>query len=135
MKLKPIKRKVEVMTEPTPKPQQTKERTKKPNTLPDDAYHPIYPPVRWLVRIGESHKGDPFKQYMEVAVKRNDADNGLPYLYISMYQESEFYTGYLKGKTNCIPVSEIPTLAGHLKDLYNEAQKDGLVKEFKAEEE
>jgi len=127
MKLKPVKRKVQV---PPPEPPK-QERKKTKNTLPSDEYKPIYEPVRFKVREVPSRK-DPdskVKQYVEVSVKRNDSDNGLPYMWMTLYQESDFYTGYLKGKTVYLPVKEVPTLLEHLEDLLDQCERDGLLGE------
>ena len=124
MKLKPVKRNT------TPAPAPKKQETPKQKLPPDD-YKPIYPPVRFLVREVPSRK-DPeslVRQYLEVSVKRSDNDLGLPYLWISMYQESEFYTGYLKGKTTYLPLRHVNDLMEHISDVYEQCEKDGLLEE------
>lgn len=119
MKLRPVKRKVET---PPPEP---KKREKTKSTLPADEYRPEFPPIRFLVREEPSRK-DPeqtVKQYLELSVKRYNDEVGLPYVWISMYQESDFYTGYLKGKTTYLPLSELDTLRDHLDEIAEMCEK------------
>lgn len=128
MKLRPVKRKVEAPPPPPPK----KERKKSKNTLPSDEYKPIYEPIRFLVSDKASNK-DPekrVKHYLEVKIVRSNDEFGLPMCQISTYQESEFYTGYLKGKSITLPVSEIATLTETLSDLEDQCARDGLTEEF-----
>ena len=105
MILKPIKK----MSLSTPEPKETPKKTKKENKLPPDIYEPMFEPIRILVRETKSSK-DPtkeVKQYLELSVKRFDDDEGLPFVWVQMYQESEFYTGYMKGKTVYLPCSVV----------------------------
>lgn len=120
MKLRPVKRKVEA-----PPPPEPKKREKSKSTLPSDEYKPEFPPIRFLVREEPSRK-DPEKvvrQYLELSVKRYNDQDGLPYVWISMYQESEFYTGYLKGKTTYLPLTELDTLREHLDEIAEMCEK------------
>lgn len=127
MKLKPVKRKI-----PQPTPEETpKVREKKPNKLPSDEYRPLLEPVRFLVRETTSYK-DPtkvIKQYIEVTVKRFDSDDelGLPHICMQMYQESEFYTGYLKGKSIYLPLESGYDLLEHLEDIFEQCEDKGLI--------
>lgn len=124
MKLKPVKRKV------TPLPVVQKEEEKKPITrkkssLPSDEYKPIFEPIRFLVREEPSRK-DPtkvVKQYLELSVKRYNDELGLPYVWCAMYQESEFYTGYLKGHTVYLPLEMLEDLIERLNTLSEECDK------------
>lgn len=131
MRLRPVKRKRVVLTQPSPDPPApapAKKREKKPNTLPPDEYKPEFEPIRFLVREEPSRK-DPAKvvrQYLELSVKRYNDDDGLPYLWCQMYQESEFYTGYLKGKTIYLPLTELDTLRDHLDEIANECELRGI---------
>lgn len=126
MKLKPVikkelKNKVEQVKE-TPK--KTKNSTKKA-TLPPDEYKPMFDPTRILVKDAPSAK-DPtkrVKQYLELSVKRFDDDEALPHVWVSMYQESDFYTGYLKGKTIYLPLEMLYDLIDGLNDLSEECDK------------
>lgn len=124
MKLKPVKRKVEA---PTPEPKQ--ERKQKSESLPKDEYRPMFPPIRFLVRE-EPSKKDPtkvVKQYLELSVKRYDDDAAQPYVWCTMYQESEFYTGYLKGKTVYLPLEMLYDLIDNLTELSDECDKRNIV--------
>lgn len=128
MKLKPVKRNLP----PVPATPEKKERKKTQNTLPSDEYKPMYEPVRFLVSDKPSHK-DPdtrVKHYLEVKVIRSNDEEGLPMCQISTYQESDFYTGYLKGKSITLPVSEIASLTDTLGDIEDQCERDGLMKEF-----
>lgn len=120
MKLKPVKRKIE-----TPAPEPKQERKQKRESLPKDEYAPMFPPIRFLVREEPSRK-DPtkvVKQYLELSVKRYDDDAAQPYVWITMYQESEFYTGYLKGKTIYLPLEMLYDLIDNLTELSDECDK------------
>lgn len=122
MKLKPVKRKVEA-----PAPEEKKPRTKK-ETLPKDEYKPMFEPIRFLVREEPSRK-DPtkvVKQYLELSVKRYDDDAAQPYVWCTMYQESEFYTGYLKGKTIYLPLEMLYDLIDNLTELSDECDKRNI---------
>ncbi len=122
MKLKPVKRKVEV-----PASEEKKPRTKK-ETLPKDEYKPMFEPIRFLVREEPSRK-DPtkvVKQYLELSVKRYDDDAAQPYVWCTMYQESEFYTGYLKGKTIYLPLEMLYDLIDNLTELSDECDKRNI---------
>lgn len=123
MKLKPVKRKVEALA---PEPKQ--ERKQKRESLPKDEYHPMFPPIRFLVRE-EPSKKDPskvVKQYLELSVKRYDDDAAQPYVWCTMYQESEFYTGYLKGKTIYLPLEMLYDLIDNLTELSDECDKRNI---------
>ena len=115
--LKPVKQEVE------PPKKQTKKREK--NTLPSDEYQPMFTPIRFLVRETYSSKnGSKVKQYLELSVKRfGDDDENAPMVYIQMYQESEFYTGYLKGKTVHFPLEMLYDVIDSLNDLSEECDK------------
>ena len=106
-------------------PKRKAPRKKSENTLPSDEYKPMFPPMRFLVRETRSYK-DPskvVKQYIELSVKRFDDDEALPMVYIQMYQESEFYTGYLKGKTVYFPLEMLYDVIDSLNDLSEECDK------------
>lgn len=123
MKLKPVKRKIE-----TPAPELKQERKQKRESLPKDEYTPMFPPIRFLVRE-EPSKKDPtkvVKQYLELSVKRYDDDAAQPYVWCTMYQESEFYTGYLKGKTIYLPLEMLYDLIDNLTELGDECDKRNI---------
>ena len=127
MRLKPVIKKLprtEEQVVETPK----KNTKKQGNTLPPDEYYPMFEPMRFLVRETVSHK-DPtkvIKQYLEISVKRFDDDDALPHVWIQMYQESDFYTGYLKGKTVYLPVEALYDLIDNLNDLAEECYNRGI---------
>ena len=125
MKLKPVIRKELNKTEP----QEPKKRTKKENDLPPADYSPMFPPMRFLVRETPSTKDATkvVKQYLELSVKRyDDDDENAPMVYIQMYQESDFYTGYLKGKTVYLPLEMLYDLIDNLSDLSEECDKRNI---------
>lgn len=130
MKLKPVIKKEfkqAVQQQETPK-KTTPARKKQENTLPPDEYKPMFPPKRLLVKEVPSHK-DPTKmvrQYLELSVKRFDDDEAMPHVWVQMYQESEFYTGYLKGKTVYLPLEMLYDLIDGLTDLSEECDKRGI---------
>ena len=126
MKLKPVIKKelyVEQQKEET-----TKKSNKRENKLPEDVYKPMFEPVRLLVKESPSHK-DPtvtVKQYLELSVKRFDDDEAMPFVWVQMYQESDFYTGYLKGKTVYLPLEMLYDFIEGLKDLSDECEERGI---------
>lgn len=124
MKLKPtIKGMKHLQKQEEPQKKTTKKG--KGNTLPSDEYKPMFPPIRFLVRETGSYK-DPtkvVKQYIELSVKRFNDDEAIPMVYISMYQESDFYTGYLKGKTVHFPLEMLYDMIDNLTDLSEECDK------------
>lgn len=134
MKLKPIKKKTlkrpEQQKPETPKETPKKKtRKKSENSLPPDIYHPMFEPTRILVRETPSTK-DPskwVKQYLELSVKRyGDDEENQPMVYVQMYQESEFYTGYLKGKTIYLPLEMLYDFIDGLNDLSEECDKRNI---------
>ena len=122
MKLKPVKKLQKPEQQVQPEPKKTK---KQENKLPSDEYRPMFEPIRMLVKETPSHK-DPtkvVKQYLELSVKRFDDDEALPHVWVQMYQESEFYTGYLKGKTIYLPLEMLYDFIDGLNDLSEECDK------------
>lgn len=103
-----------------------KARKKSENSLPSDEYKPMFEPMRMLVRETPSTK-DPtkwVKQYLELSVKRyGDDDENAPMVYVQMYQESDFYTGYLKGKTIYLPLEMLYDLIDGLTELSEECDR------------
>ena len=95
MKLKPIKKKL-VVEEEVKEP---KKKKSSGNKLPSDQYKPLLPPKRILVReFPQKNTAKMGKMYVEISVKRYGEDEvNAPEVYIQMYQESDFYTGYRKG--------------------------------------
>ena len=107
--------------------EETKKTTKKKqeNKLPPDVYYPMFDPIRILVRETPSNKDSSkmVKQYLELSVKRYDDDEALPFVWVQMYQESDFYTGYLKGKTIYLPLEMLYDFIDALNDLSEEADR------------
>lgn len=130
MRLKPVikkelKQKIEQQVKETPKKTTTK-KTKKENKLPSDEYRPMFDPIRLLVRETPSMKepSKVIKQYLELSIKRfGEDDENQPMVYVQMYQESEFYTGYLKGKTVYLPLEMLYDFIDGLNDLSEECDK------------
>lgn len=128
MKLKPvIKKELKEAFNQQQQEEETPKKTskKKENKLPPDGYRPMFEPTRILVRETPSTKDctKMVKQYLELSVKRYDDDEALPFVWIQMYQESEFYTGYLKGKTVYLPLEMLYDLIDGLNDLSEECDK------------
>lgn len=108
-----------------------KQETKKPEKKEKqdkfiDEYKPMFPPIRFLSREFLNSKGDTVKQYLELTVKRFDDDYALPFLWITMYQESPFYTGYLKGKTVYLPLDNFNDLISNLDEIKKIAEDKKL---------
>lgn len=125
MKLKPVKKLAPVQQEETPK---KTTRKKSENNLPPDVYAPMFEPTRILVKESPSHKDESkvVKQYLELSVKRFDDDEASPFVWVQMYQESDFYTGYLKGKTIYLPLEMIYDFIDSLTDLSEECDRRGI---------
>ena len=125
MKLK-VKKKLSLKV-----PEKKKDTTKKSgsstkkNTLPPDQYQPMFEPMRVLVRETPSTKGDGMvRQYIEVSVKRfGDDEVNKPNVYIQMYQESDFYTGYMKGKCVYLPLESLEEVISLMTSLSEECDK------------
>lgn len=109
-------------------PKEEKKRKSKENKLPSDEYKPIFEPIRFLVRETASSKDHTkvIKQYLEISVKRFNDELGLPYLWLQMYQESDFYTGYLSGKSVYLPVEMMYDLIENLQSVDEECEKRGI---------
>ena len=125
MKLKPIIKKIQPVVQEEPPKKEPANRKKQENKLPPDEYKPMFPPTKILVRETYSSKEPTkvIKQYLELSVKRFNDDEGLPFVWVQMYQESEFYTGYLKGKTVYLPLEMLYDLIDGLTDLSDECDK------------
>lgn len=98
MKLKPIKKKL-VVDEPKEEVKEPKKKSSSGNKLPSDSYKPLLPPKRILVReFPQKNTTNMGKLYVEISVKRYGEDEvNAPEVYLQMYQETDFYTGYRKG--------------------------------------
>ena len=128
MKLKPVIKK-ELKKVQHQEVTERKPKQKKENKLPPDVYAPMFPPIRILVRERPSST-DPtktVKQYLEMSVKRYEDDlENSPSVYVQMYQESDFYTGYLKGKTIYLPLEMLYDFIDSLTDLSEECEKRNI---------
>lgn len=106
-----------------------KQRKSNKNSLPPDTYNPMFKPTKFLVREYPG-KNDPtkiVKQYLEISVKRfGDDDENAPMVYIQMYQESEKYTGYLKGKTVYLPLEMLYDLIDGLTEVSEECDRRNI---------
>ena len=126
MKLKKVKNVKKLSATPATTEEKKPRKSNKKNTLPKEGYTPIFEPHRFLVRETASYKdGSTIKQYLEVSVKRIDDDNtdeATPYVWIQMYQESNFYTGYLRGKSVYFPVKALTTLIDILRRVKVESK-------------
>lgn len=126
MRLKPtqkglaLKRTLALEEEEKPK------RKKKPNRLPPDEYKPLLPPKRLLVRESETPSHHT-KQYVEFSVKRYCGDLvNAPEVYLQGYQESDFYTGYMKGKCIHFPLEMLYDIMDQLTELSEECDKNHI---------
>ena len=124
MKLKPVIKK-ELKKEVEQQKAETPKKNKKDNKLPPDVYKPMFEPIRILVRETPSTKDitKMVRQYIELSVKRFDDDAAQPFVWIQMYQESDFYTGYLKGKTVHFPLEMLFDIMDGLNDLCEECDR------------
>lgn len=112
----------------TEKEEPKKQRKSQENKLPPDEYQPMFEPIRFLVKETPSRKNPTqmVKQYLEISVKRYDDDEALPFVWLQMYQESEFYTGYLKGKSVYLPLEMLYDLMEHLQTIDEECERLGI---------
>ena len=90
MKLK-AKKKLVINKEPEEKKEVKK--SKRDNTLPSDAYKPLIPPKRILVReFPQKNSAKMGKLYLEISVKRYGEDiENAPEVYLLMSQATVFY--------------------------------------------
>lgn len=120
MKLKPKKRESRVEFQEVK--EEVKPRKKSENKLPPDEYPELVQKKRILVR-----QADDFRQYLEITVKRFDGDDeNAPFVQITMAQESERYTGRLKGKTIYLPVGSVMDLIDSLSDTLDECEEKDI---------
>ena len=120
MKLKPIKKKLVVEEEV----KETKKKKSSGNKLPSDQYNPLLPPKRILVReFPQKNTAKMGKMYVEISVKRYGEDEvNAPEVYIQMYQESDFYTGYRKGGSH-FPLELLYDIMDLLSELSEECDE------------
>ena len=123
MKLKPIKKKL-VVEEPKEEVKEPKKKKSSGNKLPSDQYKPLLPPKRILVReFPQKNTAKMGKLYVEISVKRYGEDEvNAPEVYIQMYQESDFYTGYRKGGSH-FPLELLYDIMDLLSELSEECDE------------
>lgn len=123
MKLKPIKKKL-VIEEPKEEVKEPKKKKSSGNKLPSDSYKPLLPPKRILVReFQQKNTAKMGKLYVEISVKRYGEDEvNAPEVYLQMYQESEFYTGYRKGGSH-FPLESLYDIMDLLSELSEECDE------------
>ena len=123
MKLKPIKKKL-VVEEPKEEVKEPKKKKSSGNKLPSDQYKPLLPPKRILVReFPQKNTAKMGKMYVEISVKRYGEDEvNAPEVYIQMYQESDFYTGYRKGGSH-FPLELLYDIMDLLSELSEECDE------------
>ena len=123
MKLKPIKKKL-VVEEPMEEVKEPKKKKSSGNKLPSDSYKPLLPPKRILVReFKQKNTSKMGKLYVEISVKRYGEDDvNAPEVYLQMYQETDFYTGYRKGGSH-FPLELLYDIMDLLSELSEECDK------------
>ena len=126
MKLKPIKKKL-VVDEPKEEVKEPKKKKSSGNKLPSDSYKPLLPPKRILVReFPQKNTNKMGKLYVEISVKRYGEDEvNAPEVYLQMYQESEFYTGYRKGGSH-FPLESLYDIIDLLSELSEECDEHNI---------
>lgn len=125
MKLKPVKRKLSAMYE-EPVKEEPKKRGKKKKAEAEDEYQPMFEPIRILVRDYTTESGNRNKDYLEFSVKRWDDDEAPACVFVTMYRESERYTGYLKGKTTYFPITSMYEVLSTLQDVSDKCEEIGI---------
>ena len=123
MKLKPIKKKL-VVEEEVKEP---KKKKSSGNKLPSDQYKPLLPPKRILVReFPQKNTTKMGKLYVEISVKRYGEDEvNAPEVYLQMYQETDFYTGYRKGGSH-FPLESLYDIIDLLSELSEECDEHNI---------
>ena len=126
MKLKPIKKKL-VVEEQKEEVKEPKKKKSSGNKLPSDSYKPLLPPKRILVReFPQKNTAKMGKLYVEISVKRYGEDEvNAPEVYLQMYQESEFYTGYRKGGSH-FPLESLYDIIDLLSELSEECDEHNI---------
>lgn len=127
--MKLVKRTTKKATTSTKVENSTK-RTAKKEKLPEAVYHDLVklPPI--LVRDYETERGNHIKKYIIASVRRandekDDIENPIM-VYINMYQESDYYTGYLKGGISFPLKEHLATMQEMLEQIDNECADKGI---------
>ena len=123
MKLKPIKKKL-VVEEQKEEVKEPKKKNSSGNKLPSDSYKPLLPPKKILVReFPQKNTTKMGKLYVEISVKRYGEDEvNAPEVYLQMYQETDFYTGYRKGGSH-FPLESLYDIMDLLSELSEECDE------------
>lgn len=130
LKIKPKKRQIEKKEEIVSVVETADKKSKKKNSLPPDEYEPIFEPVKIKVREYTSQKsGEKIIQSLVMKVMRNNYDDGRIYFYITMFQDSESYTGYMKGKTVYFPITKLDDTIGLMCEAIRKCEESGLIEE------
>lgn len=87
-----------------PKQEPKKQKETKPFI---DEYKPMCEGERIHVRSYLGYGGKEIKDYLDFSVKRFDDTEHPVTCFMSMYRESEKYTGFLKGKTVHFPIDRL----------------------------
>ena len=126
MKLKPIKKKL-VVEEQKEEVKEPKKKKSSGNKLPSDSYKPLLPPKRILVReFPQKNTTKMGKLYVEISVKRYGEDEvNAPEVYLQMYQETDFYTGYRKGGSH-FPLESLYDIIDLLSELSEECDEHNI---------
>ena len=126
MKLKPIKKKL-VVEEQKEEVKEPKKKKSSGNKLPSDSYKPLLPPKRILVReFPQKNSTKMGKLYVEISVKRYGEDEvNAPEVYLQMYQETDFYTGYRKGGSH-FPLESLYDIIDLLSELSEECDEHNI---------
>lgn len=92
---------------------------KKTNTLPPSGYPELITPVKFLVREFTSSIDETkiIKQYVVISVKRFDDDESPVSCFLQLYQESDKYTGFLKGKSVHFPITALDSVIKELQGV------------------
>ena len=137
LKIKPKKRKTEfpkeeisVKSSEKVSEKSSEKKSGRKNSLPPDEYEPIFEPLKVKLREYTSEKsGEKVEQYLIMKVMRNNYDNGKVYFYMTMWQDSKSYTGFMKGKTVFFPVTRLDDVIGFMCQAINDCETVNLIEE------
>ena len=99
------------------------------NNLPSDDYEPIFEPVKVPLREYEGKNGDPVRQSLIMKIMRNKYDDGKVYFYATMWQDSESYTGFMKGKTILFPIGRLDDVIGYMCEVIRECEGNEMLED------
>lgn len=122
MKLKRVEKKLAL----APEEIQKARKSSTDNTLPEDGYKPIFPPIRIKVREYPNAKATFLnKDYLEFKVMHLDDDEAPTCVFVSLFKESEKYTGYTK-KNIHFPISAINDVIETIEELGDKCDEAGI---------